>query len=113
MKRPENQTMAKKTPNPFDNFVEHRLASIAMSEEEDRREATKQSVTVRLNPGLVRLLDQLSKNLGQSRQELLFEIIHTGAQGIAAAYADHSGDKAQEVYRELMQLTSYQEGDLQ
>ena len=32
---------------------------------------------------------------------------------VAMAYADSCGDKAQEVYRELMGLTSYQEGDLQ
>ncbi|HCF3694721.1 TPA: hypothetical protein NID02_006100 [Pseudomonas aeruginosa] len=105
--------MAKKPENPFDNYVHHRLASIAMSEEEDRREATKQGVTVRLNPGLVRLLDQLAKNLDQSRQELLVEVIETGARGIAAAYADHCGDKAQEVYRDLIQLTQHQEGDQQ
>lgn len=105
--------MAKKPENPFDNYVHHRLASIAMSEEEDRREATKQGVTVRLNPGIVRLLDQLAKNLEQSRQELLVEVIETGARGIAASYADHCGDKAQDVYRELMQLAQYQEGDQQ
>ena len=104
--------MPKKT-NPFDHYVDQRLASIAMSEEEDRREATKQGVTVRLNPGTVRLLDQLAKNLEQSRQVLLVELIEKSAQQVAEAYADHCGDKAQEVYRELMQLTSYQEGDQQ
>lgn len=102
--------MPKKT-NPFDDYVEHRLASIAMSEEEDRREATKQGVTVRLNPGTVRLLDQLAKNLDQSRQVFLVELIRTGAEQVAQAYADRCGDKAQEVYRELLELTRYREGD--
>lgn len=102
-----------KKNNPFENYVDQRLASIAMSEEEDRREATKQAVTVRLNPGTVRLLDQLAKNLEHSRQVLLVELIEKSVQQVAEAYADHCGDKAQEVYRELMQLTSYQEGDLQ
>lgn len=102
--------MPKKT-NPFDDYVDHRLASIAMSEEEERREATKQGVTVRLNPGTVRLLDHLAKNLEQSRQVLLVELIRTGAEQVAQAYADHCGDKAQEVYRELLELTRYREGD--
>lgn len=102
--------MPKKT-NPFDDYVDHRLASIAMSEEEDRREATKQGVTVRLNPGTVRLLDQLAKNLDQSRQVFLVELIRTGAEQVAQAYADHCGDNAQEVYRELLELTRYREED--
>lgn len=101
-----------KTTNPFTDYVDQRIASIAMSEEEDRREATKQGITVRLNPGIVRLLDQLAKNLEQSRQVLLVELIEKSAQQIAEAYADHCGEKAQEVYRELMQLTSFQEGDI-
>lgn len=104
--------MPKKT-NPFDNYVEHRLQMIAINEEEAKQDQTKQSVTVRLNPGQVRLIDALAKNLEHSRQALLLELITTGINHVAMAYADSCGDKAQEVYRELMGLTSYQEGDLQ
>ena len=99
-----------KNANPFENYVEKRIASIVMSEEEDRREATKQGVTVRLNAGTVRLLDHLAKSLEQSRQELLVEIVETGVRAVSSAFADHHGDKAQEVYQALMQLTQQQEG---
>lgn len=102
-----------KQMNPFENYVQHRLASIAMSEEEDRREATKQGVSVRLSPGLVRGLDAMAKNLEQSRQVLLVELITSGLHQVIKAYADSCGDKSQEVYRELADLMSHQEGDFQ
>jgi hypothetical protein len=103
--------MAKQT-DPFENYVQHRLASIAMNEDEAARESTKQGVSVRLSPGQVRLIDTLAKNLEQSRQVFLVELINTSVNQVAMAYADSCGDKAQEVYKDLMSLTGFQEGDL-
>uniref|UniRef100_UPI0013A5A807 hypothetical protein n=1 Tax=Klebsiella pneumoniae TaxID=573 RepID=UPI0013A5A807 len=89
-----------------------RLTLIVMNEDEAKQDQSKQSVTVRLTPGQVRLIDTLAKNLEHSRQALLLELITNGINHVAMAYADSCGDKAQEVYRELMELTSYREGDL-
>lgn len=105
--------MPKQPANPFSNYVQERLQLIAINEDEAKQDQTKQSVTVRLNPGQVRLLDTLAKNLEHSRQALLLELITTGANHVAMAYADGFGDKAQEVYRELMEVTSFREGDFQ
>lgn len=101
-----------KQTNPFASYVEERLHILAINQEEETREATKQSVTVRLNPPLIRLMDGLAEKLGHSRQAMLLEIIATSLHDIATAYADTHGDKAQEVYRELMDLKQFQEGDL-
>lgn len=101
-----------KKSNPFDNYVQERLTLIAMNEDEAKQDQSKQGVTVRLTPGQVRLIDTLAKNLEHSRQALLLELITNGINHVAMAYADSCGDKAQEVYRELMELTSYREGDL-
>lgn len=101
-----------KRMNPFENYVQQRLASIAMSQDEEAREGTKQAVTVRLQPGTIRLLDAMSKNLEQSRQLFLVELIEAGLHEVVQAYAGSCGDAADEVYRELSSLKSYQEGDL-
>ncbi len=101
-----------KQTNPFEQYVQDRLQAMYINEEENRREATKQGVTVRLNPGLVRGLDAMAKNLDQSRQVLLVDLITTSLYEVIKAYADSFGDKSQEVYREISDLISFQEGDL-
>ncbi len=58
------------------------------------------------------MIDTLAKNLEQSRQVFLVELINTSVNQVAMAYADSCGDKAQEVYKDLMSLTGFQEGDL-
>lgn len=102
-----------KQNNPFANYVQERLQLIYMNEEESKRESTKQGVSVRLDPGMVRAIDAMAKNLEQSRQVFLLELIRTGLHEVIKAYADSCGDKAQEVYREIQDLMSFKEGDLQ
>ena len=98
--------------SPFASYVDERLQILAMNQEEETREATKQSVTVRLNPPLIRLMDGLAERLGHSRQAMLLEMISTSLHDIASAYAETYGDRAKEVYQELMDLKQFQEGDL-
>jgi hypothetical protein len=102
-----------KQNNPFGNYVQERLQIMAINQEEHSRESTKQGVTVRLDPGVVRAIDQIAKELDQSRQVFLVELIRTGLHEVIKAYADSCGDKAQEVYREFQDLMSFKEGDLQ
>lgn len=98
-------------PNPFELYVEERLHIMAAEHDFEAREASKQAVTVRLPPSLVRLLDGLSEKLADSRQGLLLEIVATSLHQISRAYADSFGDKAEEVYQQLMDLKKHQEGD--
>ncbi len=100
-----------KKSNPFESYVEQRLHAMAQSAEFDSREAAKQTVTVRLNPPLVRLADGLAVRLDETRQELLLDVIATGLHEIASTFAEAHGEKSAEIYKELMALKDYQEGD--
>jgi len=100
-----------KKSNPFESYVEERLHIMAAEHDYETREASKQAVTVRLNPPLIRLLDGLAERLQDSRQGLLLEMIGTSLHEIASSYSETFGDKAGEVYQELMDLKQYQDGD--
>lgn len=88
--------------NPFKNYVSNRLADMAQHAHEIEKENSKQGVTVRLKSDQLRLLDTLAKELDHSRQELMVILIDAGIQAMAEAYADVFGDRAQEVYMDLM-----------
>lgn len=99
--------------NPFQSFVEERFVAMASAADADRQEAIKQGVTVRLEPGVIRGLDAMAKNLELSRQQLLVEIITKGLRSVIEAYADgHRPDEAQVVYRALMDEMSPRAEDL-
>ena len=101
----------KKEDNAFKAYVESRLQELILKEIE-ASDVNKQPVTVRLGTGQVRMIDALAKELELSRQTLLQDVIRTGITQVAKAYADTHGDKAQEVYLELLKHTEIQAEDL-
>lgn len=100
---PATSTVTNPVVNPFERFVEERFKIMAMNAEEDRAEAIKQGVTVRLQPGVIRALDAMSKNLDLSRQQLLVQLVETGLHAVIEAYAEgHRPDEREVIYRSLM-----------
>lgn len=90
--------------NPFNEYVNSRLEEMGRAEMEKNDEHIKQTISLRLTPYRLRMLDKLARELGLSRQGLLTVIIDMGAQQIASAYADTFGDdKSQGVYMDLLE----------
>ena len=93
-------------------FVQERFKLQVMNEEAAMREAAKQGVSIRLDPGSVRGIDFMAKELDLSRQALLLEIINSGLGEVIEAWASQHGDKTQEAYRKVADLMSIQAEDL-
>jgi len=94
------------------DFVQERIKMLVINEDEARREASKQGVSIRLEPGKVRAIDFIAKELDLSRQALLQKIIDTGLSEVIEAWADQHGDNAQEAYRKVCDLIAVREEDL-
>ena len=93
-------------------FVQDRFKLQVMNEDAAMREAAKQGVSIRLDPGTVRGIDFMAKELDLSRQALLLEIINSGLGEVIEAWASQHGDKASEVHRKVSDLMSIQVEDL-
>lgn len=93
-------------------FVQERFQLQVINEDEARREASKQGVSIRLDAGKVRGIDFMAKELDLSRQALLLEIINSGLDEVIEAWAGQHGDKSQEAYRKVADLMSIQAEDL-
>lgn len=93
-------------------FVQERFQLQVINEDEARREASKQGVSIRLDQGKVRGLDFMAKELDLSRQALLLEIVNSGLDEVIEAWAAQHGDKAGEAYRKVADLMSIQAEDL-
>jgi hypothetical protein len=101
-----------KQVSPLQRFVEERLELMAIAEDHDKHEAAKQGVSIRLDPGKVRIIDHMAKQLDISRQALLLELVLTGLGEVIASYCNTFGEDSQKVYREIMGLSQYAEGDI-
>lgn len=84
----------------------------AIAEDQDKREAAKQGVSIRLSPGHIRGLDHMAKQLEVSRQALLLEMINSGLDEVINAWASSHGEDAKKVHREIWEMMSYKDGDL-
>jgi len=93
-------------------FVQERFKLQVMNEDAAMREAAKQGVSIRLDPGTVRGIDFMAKELDLSRQALLLEIINSGLGEVIEAWASQHGDKAGEAHRKVSDLMSIQAEDL-
>ena len=93
-------------------FVQDRFQLQVINEDEARREASKQGVSIRLDAGRVRGIDFMAKELDLSRQALLLEIINSGLDEVIEAWASQHGDKAGEAHRKVSDLMSIQAEDL-
>lgn len=95
--------------NPFKEYVNSHLEELARAELEKNDDFIKQTISLRVTPYRLRLVDQLAKELDMSRQALLTSIIDIGVQQVASAYADTFGDdQSQQVYRELLEGASHE-----
>lgn len=93
-------------------FVQERIELMAIAEDHDKEEAAKQGVSIRLDPGKVRVIDHMAKQLDMSRQALLLEFITNGLVEVIEAYSDTFGEDAQKVYREIVDLSRHTAEDL-
>ena len=105
IKQPEAQT-------PLQRFVQERIELMYIAEDNDKREAAKQGVSLRLAPGQIRALDHMAKQLDMSRQALLLELVTTGLREVITEWANNQGEDSQRVFREITDLMTYQEGDI-
>lgn len=88
------------------NFVKERIQMLIINEDEERREAAKQGVSIRLEPGKVRGLDFIAKELEVSRQALLQRIVEDGLQTVIEAWADQHGEHSKQAYRKVLDVMS-------
>lgn len=99
-------------PSPLQRFVQERIQFMYIAEDRDKQEAAKQGVSIRLDPGNIRGLDHMAKQLDISRQALLLELVKTGLDEVITAWANSQGDDSQKVYREIADLMSIKAEDL-
>lgn len=92
-------------------FVKDRVDMLIIQEDIERREAAKQGVSIRLEPGKVRGIDFIAKELDMSRQALLQRIVEDGMAEVIEAWAGKHED-AQEAYRNVQAVMSFREEDL-
>lgn len=93
-------------------FVKERIQMLIINEDEAAREAGRQAISIRLEPGKVRAIDFIAKELDLSRQALLQRIVDVGMSEVIEAWADQQGEGAQEAYRKVLDLMAFREGDL-
>lgn len=105
IKQPAPQT-------PLQRFVQERIELMYIAEDRDKQEAAKQGVSIRLDPGHIRGLDHMAKQLDISRQALLLELVKTGLHEVITEWANNQGDDSQKVYREIADLMSIKAEDL-
>ncbi len=103
----------KNETNPFNGYVQECLKLITICEVYELVESKKLEVQARINPGTLRLLEELSTVLDQRLPELITELVTTGAHQLAKAYSEASGDKANEVLNELISLSRHRDDDLE
>lgn len=102
----------KNQPSPLQRFVQERIEIMDIAEDRDKEEAAKQGISIRLDPGRIRGLDHMAKQLDISRQALLLELIKTGLHEVITAWADSQGESGQKVFREISELMSFKPEDL-
>jgi len=101
-----------KQATPLQRFVQERIELMYIAEDLAQRDAAKQGVSIRLDPGRIRGLDHMAKQLDISRQALLLELVSTGLHEVITAWADRQGDDREKVYREISDLMSIKAEDL-
>jgi len=94
------------------DFVKERIQMLIINEDFERHEAAKQGVSIRLDPGKVRGIDFIAKELDLSRQALLQRIVEDGFAEVIEAWADTHGEGASDAYRKVVDLMSFREEDL-
>lgn len=104
--------MSKPIQSRLADFVQQRVMDRIYNEDLEKREASKQGLTIRLDPGSVRGLDHMAKELELSRQALLLQIVTSGLEEVIAAWATEHGDKAQEVHRQIQKIMAITAEDL-
>ena len=100
----------KKTP--IQRYVQERIQWIVIAEDNEKQEASKQGVSIRLEPGKVRVLDHMAKQLEVSRQALLLELVNTSLRELVEAYADTFGKDAQKVAQEIWTIGHHNSEDV-
>lgn len=93
-------------------YVQERIELIAIAEDRDKQEASKQGVSIRLDPGKVRVIDYMAKQLDVSRQGLLLELVNTSLLELVQAYADTFGKDAQKVGQDIWTMGNITVEDL-
>lgn len=99
--------------NPFTGYVQECLKLITICEAYELVDSKRVDISIRVTPGTLRLLNELSLILDQRLPELMAELITTSAQQLAKAYSEASGDKGEEVYSSLMSLSNLKDDDLE
>lgn len=89
--------------NAFEQYINSRMEEIAREDMSKEDEKSLQTITVRVSPYRVRMIDNLAKDLDLSRQSVLASIIDIGVQQAVSAYADTFGEDSQKVYMELLE----------
>jgi hypothetical protein len=69
-------------------FITQRAQEVVMNEAYAADEESRRAITVRLSPGHVELIDQLSKELDMSRQTFMDHLIDVALQDSIKALSD-------------------------
>lgn len=99
-------------PSPLQRFVQERIEMNAIAQDMDQREAGKQTVSLRLSPGQIRVLDHMAKQLEISRQALLVEFVTVGLREVVTEWARSHGEDGEKIHRQISELGAYQDGDI-
>ena len=90
----------------LENMVEWRLEELFKDAGAKLREADLQTISVRLRPGDVAIIDHMAKQLEWTRQQFLARVLDTSLLQLMAAFADKVGPESERMktYDELMRI---------
>lgn len=90
----------------LENMVDFRLHELFKDAGAKAREADLQTISVRLRPGDVAIIDHMAKQLEWTRQQFLARVLDTSLLQLMAAFAEKVAPEgnSQQAYRELMDI---------
>lgn len=89
------------------NFIHSRLSDLAHAADAEAMESKLQSISIRLQPGSVALIDHMAKLMDYSRQQFLSHLITLALDQAAKSWADtYPDDQAADQYRRLLNIQS-------
>lgn len=90
----------------LENMIEWRLEELFKDAHAKVREAELQTISVRLRPGDVAIIDHMAKQLEWTRQQFLARVLDTSLLQLMAAFADKVSpeEDRSEVYRQLIHI---------
>ena len=90
----------------LENLVTWRLDQLVKDDAAKQREAELQTISVRLRPGDVAIIDHMAKQLDWTRQQFLSRVIDTSLLQLMAAFSkqEQEPDQRSDAYRKLMDI---------